>query len=230
MTQLGNIKGWDFKPEIKIGMDGSTTRESLAKDLSTLEARLKQIPVLIAQTQRSITVSAGDAQWLRDIGWLKRRKWEKEHGKTVEEEAHRLDGYVVSQKAKLASLKAEQGRIPKQIEEINKQINALVKGESVGLEKGLDPSTAKELGQLELQKEREKMAHDKQLREQELEAQKRQAEEAQQQKAGTQQRNWLIGLGVVAVLAIGGYVLYKRKQSAKAATALGNQLPNPLPK
>ncbi len=230
MTQLSNIKGWDFKPEIKIGVDGSTTRESLAKDISTLEARLKQLPVLIAQTQRSITVSQGDAQWLRDIGWLKRRQWEKEHGKTVEEEARRLDGYVVTQKAKLASLKAEQTRIPTQIEEINKQINALVKGESVGLEKGLDPTTAKELGQLELQKEREKMAHEQQLRQQELEAQRKEAEAASQQKAGTQQRNWLIGLGIVAVLAIGGYMLYKRKQSANAAANLGGQLPNPLVK
>ncbi len=222
---LGKIKGWNFKKAFSA--DGSTTLNTLNADKKRLQARLLEIPKIIPQLEESLRRAKSDIIWLKGLNNRKRKKWEKEKGTTVEIAVYNYEKGVVTNTGRIASLKTEQKQIPAQIAAIQKQLDALVKGESTGLEKGLDAESAKALGDIELQKEKERLAHDRAIREAELKAetQKRelQAEKDRQvfeaqakDKAGSNQNKLFIGIGVALVLIVGGFILYKRKV-AKAA-------------
>jgi len=230
MLVTDQIKGWDFKRAFSA--DGSSTEASLRADKKRLEARLVEIPKLIAQLQHSIKVTQGDIDWVKSLGNWKKRKWEKEKNVVAEEWVRKTEAIVVQRKGQVSSLTTEKSRIPAQITAIQKQIDTLVKGESIGLEKGLDKESAKAIGELELEKERERLAHERAIREaeliaetkrQELQAEKdRQAmeiqtKEAEKAKAGKNQNKLFIGIGITLLLIIGGYILYKRKMAKAAA-------------
>jgi len=53
--------------------DGTTTIENLTNEKKKLEARLAEIPSLIAQLNHSITVVTGDLNWVKALDGLKKR-------------------------------------------------------------------------------------------------------------------------------------------------------------
>lgn len=227
----GKIIGWDFKKAYNA--DGGTTIDSLKAERSKLEARLKQIPIEIANLSNTIKLRVEDINWLRSISKRKLKKWEKEKGVDANTQIYRVEQAIVDFRARIASMQTEQKRIPSQISTITSQINTLIKGESTGLEKGIDRETAKELGQIELQKERDRMEHERalrkaQLEEDKIEAAKQAAAQQRRQESEKQvakkeaseqsQKNWLIGIGAVVVLGIIAWIIYKRRLAAKALT------------
>ncbi|WP_066756094.1 LPXTG cell wall anchor domain-containing protein [Crocinitomix algicola] len=223
----GNIKGWNFKRAY--AADGSnSTLEQLTAEKRRLEARQLEIPKIIAQLEASLERARNDIVWLESLGTLKRSKWEKEKGTTVEIAVNNYHKGIVTNTARIESLKLEQKQLPSKIQAIQKQLDTLVEGESKGLEKGLDKETAKEIRAIELQKEKERLAHERAIREAELKAEREKRElEAQQlkqqqqvkaeEKAGANQTKLFIGIGIALILLVGGIILYKRKM-AKTAT------------
>src|SRR3990167_6854808 len=152
---LGKMKGWNFLGK-KLSADGSTTNENLRTEKKRLEARLVEIPVIIARLRNGIASQEGDITWLNGLNNRRRKNWEKEKGKDLKQTVYDLTNAVANSKAQISSLDTEMGRIPAQIEAIDRQLDAMVKGESTGLSKGLTTAQAKQLGELELQKEQER--------------------------------------------------------------------------
>jgi LPXTG-motif cell wall-anchored protein len=224
---LGKIKGWNFKKAFSA--DGSNTLNTLNADKKKLEARLLAIPTLIAQLRDSIMRAKNDVIWLEGLSNRKRKKWEKEKGTTVETAVYNYQKGIVTSTGRITSMTAEQKLIPSKIKAIQTQLDTLVKGESVGLEKGLDAESAKALGEIELQKEKERLVYERAIREAELKAETQklelQAEKDRQEfevktkaneKAGTDQNKLFIGIGITLLLIIGGFILYKRKIAKQA--------------
>ncbi len=202
--------------------DGTSTLDTLKSERSKLQARLKQIPIDITNLTNTIRLRQEDINWLKSLSNQKRKKWEKEKGTTANEAVYRAEQTIVDYKARVASMSAEKKRIPKQISSITDQINTLIKGESTGLEKGIDRETAKELGEIELQKERERLAHERSLREMQLEEQQAQQQRQEQEQksakgvADEQKRNnLLMGIGAVIIIVIIAWIVYKRKFAIK---------------
>lgn len=227
-TMKGTIKGWNFLGKQKLSADGSTTNQTLQAEKKRLEARLVEIPTLIARLQNSITLTQNDITWLNGLNNRRRKDWEKENGKNIEQVVYDANNTIVNYKAQVEALNTEKSRIPAQIETIDKQLQALITGESTGLSKGLTVAHAQQLGQLELQKETAKIEHEQQV--QQVELQKAQSEAqaaavvAQQKTEGMNpQLKWglIISTGLL-ILAITIYVIRKRKQAAAlvAQTAL----------
>ena len=229
MLILGKIKGWNF--DRAYSADG--TNESLRAEKKKLEARLAAIPGLISQLNHSIQVATNDINWVKSLKRRKKKKWEEEKGVVAEEWVRKAEANVVKMKGQVSSLTTEKSRIPGQISAIQKQIDTLVSGESKGLEKGLDAETAKEMGEIELQKEKERLEYERAIREAELKAesekraleaeklrreQESQEKAAAEEKAGKNQTKLFIGIGIALILLVGGFILYKRKK-AKAAAA-----------
>lgn len=223
----GKIKGWNFKRAY--AADGSaSTLEQLTAEKRRLEARLLEIPKIIPQLEASLERARNDIEWLKSLGMLKRRKWEKEKGTTVEVAIYNYEKGIVTNTGRIESLKLEQKQLPSKIQDIQNQLDKLVQGESKGLEKGLDKETAKEMGEIELQKEKERLAHERALREAELKAEsEKRALEAEQlrqeqktqseEKVGKNQTKLFIGIGIALILLVGGFILYKRKMTKATA-------------
>lgn len=214
----GKIKGWNFFRGYSA--DGSTTLENLAAEKKKLEARLAEIPGLISGLNNSISVVTGDLNWVKALDGLKKRRWEKDNNVVAEEWIRSTEATLSKYRSQLESLNAEKSRIPGQIEALQKQIDTLVKGESTGLEKGYDQETARELGKLELEKQKAQMEQERILREAELKAQQESQQQAQkaaeQEKAGQNQTKLFIGIGVGLLLLIAGIILYRRFAAKKA--------------
>lgn len=211
------IKGWKFRQERWSGVDGSSTRESLIAEKKRLAARVSQIPILMAQKQRSVKVMTDDMNWLKSLSNLKRKRWEKDHRKDAGATIRLLENRINTEKAAIQSLASEKSRIPEQLSAIEKQLNTLVEGESKGLEKGLDKESAQALGELEVQKQTNQLEHEKNLQNQQLESQRMQLQKEAEAKAGASQNKWFLILGISALVVIGGIAWYKRNQAAKLA-------------
>lgn len=211
----GKIIGWNFTKGMKrtYNADGGTTLEMLTAEKTRLETRLVEIPKLIAQLHHSVNVIQKDINWLGSLSNMKRKKWEKENGKSIGTAQHEGANAITKMKGQITSMTQEKSRIPDQIKSIDSQLTALVKGEATGLEKGIDKETARELGEIELQKERDRMAHERALREAELEQQQLAAAAAEKEKQGKAQNKVWIVLGVIVLLAIAGYIVYKRRKA-----------------
>jgi hypothetical protein len=205
----GKMKGWNFRP-LKLSANGSTTLQTLQDEKKRLDSRLAELPALITTLQHSTAVLETDIAWLNGLNNRRRRDWEKENSRSAEQAVSEGTATVVSNKAKITALKAEQERIPQQLTDINRQLDALVKGESTGLSKGLDRTSAQALGELELQKEQNQIAHEAAL--QQAEQQKAQRD-SQTGMSSTMKTGLIVG-SVLLVIAIIGYVIYKRKQAA----------------
>ncbi len=223
---LGKIKGWDFKRAYSA--DGSNTLETLTADKKRKEARLLEIPKILAQLNDTLKRAKNDIIWLKGLKRRKKKKWEKEKGTTVEAAVLHYEKGIVTNTGRISSLTTEKSQIPNQIKAIQTQLDTLVKGESKGLEKGLDSDSAREIGKIELQKEKERLAHERAVREAELKAEKEkrelqaerdrqtqavQAKAEAEEKAGSNQNKLFIGVGITLLLIVGGFILYKRKMA-----------------
>lgn len=207
------IIGWDFKRNVRRGFsaDGSSSLEILKSEKTRLEKRYVDIPKQITQIKQSIATIEQDKAWLSSLSNRQKRKWEEEHGANVEQTLRTMATKITELKAKITSLAEERKRIPQQLESVQKQLDTLVQGEATGLEQGLDKESAKELGELALESERDKLEHERAIREAEIEQQRL---EAQQKQGSNQTRVWVI-LGAAAILAIIAYVVYKTKFAPK---------------
>ena len=94
---------------------------------------------------------------------------------------------------------------------VQKQLDALVRGEATGLERGLDKETAQELGEMELQNEQEEIDHQRALRQVELDQQQASPEP----KSLSMGAKVAIGAGIVLLLAFVGYMIYKKRAAQK---------------
>ncbi len=226
----GKIKGWNFLSK-KLSADGTTTIDSLRAEKTRLEKRLAEIPGTISKLQNSINLIQSDITWLDSLNNRKAKKWASENGKSVEQAVYDGRNTIVSIKADIDTLNNETSRIPTQIKEIDRQLAALVDGESSGLSKGISKVTAQQLGQLELTKVQKEISHEREIQKVELEQVKQQAQASliATEKATTKTavsptvKNGIIIASVIIIVAIVGFVIYKHKQ-AKLAMAM----PNPL--
>lgn len=218
--KTGAIKGWDFSRYYSAdGSKEQSTLDSLNAEKRKLEARLIAIPKEVSALNESIKNMQHEYDWLSSLNKRRQKSYEKEKGEHPHTTAHRYKKKIAAAKAKITSINTEKGRIPKQIEAIQKQLDTLIKGESDGLSKGLDKESAKALGEIELEKEKARLEHESKLQQIEADKQQRLAEEEVAQKEEAEQqgnkKGLIIGIAVVVILIIIGYVIYK-KRMAKA--------------
>lgn len=205
----GKMIGWNFlRSADSFNADGSSTLDSLNSEKRRLEQRLVDIPKSIANYTHKIGLIRKDVQWLSSLSRSHKRSWEKKHGITTEKAIYDGNNNIANLTASINSLKIEKSRIPDQINSIEKQLDALVKGESKGLEKGLDKESAKELGKIEIEKQRQVIQHEKEMQQQELIA------EQENQKAKSK-KGLFIGIGITILLVIIGYVIYRKQVALK---------------
>ena len=213
----GQIKGWNFRPQLNkvrySAADGSTTLDSLRADKQRLEVRLAQIPGLISGLKHTIQVTENDITWLGSLNNRRKKNWEKENGKSVEQAMYDGTNNVVKWKGQVSALETEKSRIPEQIKAIDRQLESLVKGESSGLSKGLDAATAAKLGELEVIREKQKIQHETTL--QQAEVEKAEAEKEQMKPW----LKWTLIIGSVVLVAVTIILLVRRskKKAAKVA-------------
>lgn len=232
----GKMKGWNFlSRQKKLSADGSTTLDTLRAEKNRLEARYAQIPGLISQIQNNIKLTQHDIDWLSSLNNRRQKNWEKENGgKQVGDVIYQAKNKIVAWKAQISTMNTEKSRIPEQIKAIDRQIEAMVQGESQGLSKGLNSATAAQMGLLELERAKEDIEKEQQLKE--LEIQKQQElTQMEIQKAKEQQGKlsptlkWSLIIGGTVLLLIIGFVIYKRRLNAKAlSTVVANPPVNPL--
>lgn len=217
------MKGWKFAGK-KVSADGSTTLETLRAEKTRLEARLAELPGLISRMQHSIAVVQGDIDWLNSLNNRRAKDWEKENGKSREQAVYDGTNTVATYKAQLTTMQNELARIPDQITEIDRQLAALVQGESAGLTRGLTSAQAQQMGEIELQKEQNQIAHENAMQQVELQAARQQA--ATSAAGMSPQLKWGLIIGAVLLIAaIAGYVIYKRKAAAAAAASAPTAFP-----
>jgi len=224
LTMNSKIKGWQFLKRPKTyAADGSTTLDNLRAEKTKLESRLAQIPGLIAQIQNSIKVTQQDIDWLNGLNNRRKKDWEKENGgKRVEDVVYEASKKIVGWNATISNLNSEKSRIPEQLKAVDRQLEALVQGESKGLSKGLSSDMAKELGELELKKEQNNIIQEQQLKAIELEKARSESEKAKQQISPI--LKWSLIIGSVLLLSIIAYIVYK-KRSLKLAQQVTPNIP-----
>ena len=197
---------WNFfLPKPKLSADGSTTLDSLKAEKQRLEARLTQIPITIANMQNSINLMSSDITWLEGLNNRRKKDWEKENGKSVEQAVYDAKNRIVDYNAQISAMNTEKSRIPDQIKAIDRQLEALVKGESDGLSKGLTTAHAQQLGQLFLQKEQEQITHETKMQEVELQQAQAVAQaETEKAKGMNPQLKWglIIGGSLIVIIVI----------------------------
>ena len=204
-----------FLPKQKLSADGSTTLDSLKAEKQRLDARFTEIPRTSANLQNSITLMSSDITWLNGLNKRRRKDWEKDNGKSVEQAVYDAKNRIVDYQAQISAMNTEKSRIPAQIEAIDRQLEALVKGESQGLSRGLTTAHAQQLGQLELQKEQEKITYETKLQEVELQQAQAVAQaEVQKAQGMNPQLKWgLIIGGSILVIVIAVVVIRQQKKA-----------------
>jgi hypothetical protein len=208
------MKGWSFRT-VKLSANGSTTIQTLNDEKKRLDNRLIQIPVLIANLEKSTATIESDKNWLSALNDRRRKNWEEENKIKVVDAIARAERQIIENNATLVSLKTELASIPDKIKDVNRQIEALVKGESTGLTKGLDAASAQQLGELALQKEQNQIAFETQIQKaeiQKLEEQKNTSGMSSSLKTGL-----IIG-SILLTIAIIGFIVYKKKQVSQVLT------------
>lgn len=226
----GKIKGWNFlHTQRKLSADGSTTLDNLRAEKTKLETRLAQIPGLISELENVIKLKQQDIDWLNSLNNRRKKNWEKDNGgKRVEDVVYALTNDIVSVRAQITTMNNEKSRIPEQLKAIDRQLEALVQGESQGLSKGLSSKTARELGELEVQKTQTQIKQEEQLKAVEIE--KAITEQQQQANKMSPTLKWSLIIGSVALAIIIGYVIYKRRLNASklASPKLATAPVNPI--
>lgn len=209
-----------FLPKPKLSADGSSTLDSLKTEKQRLETRLTEIPRTIANLQNSINLMTSDITWLEGLNNRRKKDWEKENGKSVEQAVYDARNRMVDYNAQISAMNTEKSRIPAQIEAIDRQIEALVQGESSGLTKGLTTVHAQQLGQLALQQEQEKITHETKMQEVELQQAQAVAQaEVQKAQEMNPQLKWglIIGGSILVIIIVVVVVRSKKKALALKA-------------
>lgn len=199
-------------PLQKFYADGSaSTLETLKAEKAKLEKRLAEIPSIISKLQNSVKLIQDDITWLSGINNRKKRQWEKENGKSVEQAIYDGKNTIVSINADITTLNNEKNRIPAQIKDVDDQIKAMVTGESTGLSKGISKETARQLGEMELAKERNEIETQKQINEVKVQAVQKQAEQEAKPTGMNPKLKWglIIGSAVVTIIIL--IMIFKRK-------------------
>jgi len=214
MRTINNIKGWDFRTERHFSADGGgseSTLNELREEVNKLENRLSEIPKLITQNKNLILQKRKESTWLKSLSRRKRRKWEKDNGKDALQLAYQMEQQAKNAEATIASLKTEQTRLPERIDAIKKQISTLVNAEGKGIEKGIDPESAKQLGEIEVAKQQAELQHQQQVRQ-------KQAEAAQNEEddKGSTTSIWITGGALVALIIT--IIIISRIRKAKLKT------------
>lgn len=218
------ISGWNFgqsiaQPEVYYAADGARTLTDLRSSLDKLEKRLVELPSVLKNYQDIISRKQADINYLNGLSNRKKKKWSKDNGgKDVGQVVYELEKDIDVYEGKIASAKAEQKRLPGRISDLKKQIQALVEAESKGIEKGIDPDSAKQLGEIEVAKQQQELEYQKQMQQ----AQQKQAEQQQQQKEEedkkSSQMQWVIIAGVSLLVIIGIVVAIKKIKANKLKT------------
>lgn len=203
------IKGWNFslveKEEQHFSADGSTTIDSLRSDLEKLEKRLAELPGLIKSKQNLVDKKRQDAAYLKGLKKHKRKKWEKANGKSAIATADKWEDEADNLEAEITSLQAELKQLPDRIDSLKKQINTLVNAESQGMQQGIDPASAKQLGEMAVAKEQDALKKQQEI-EQSQKAAQQQAQQANQQTGKQNNNTWIVIGGVGLLLLIVGIV------------------------
>lgn len=212
----GMMKGWNFLR--KLSADGSTTQQNLIAEKKRLEARYAEIPGQVSKIQNSINLTQSDITWLNSLSDRRKKNWEKENGKDIDQVIWDANIAIVNNKAEIDKLNTERARIPDQIKEIDRQLASLVKGESDGLSKGLTAAVAKQLGEAELVKEQQKIEHENAIQQVQLQQAKAEADTATAaataaKKGMSPQVKWGLIIGGTILLIVIGIVIYKRSQA-----------------
>ncbi|CAG5086786.1 type VII secretion EssA family protein [Parvicella tangerina] len=210
------ISGWNFGrvspiTEAYYSANGASTLDDLRKSLEKLENRLVELPAVLKNYQDAISRMQSDINYLAGLSNRKKKKWSKENGgKDVGQVIYDLEKKIDVYEGKIDSAKAEQKRLPSRISDLKNQIKALVEAEGKGIEKGLDPEAAKQLGEIEVAKQQQELEFQKQQQQ----AQQKQAEQQQQEKEEADkkasQTQWFIIAGVGLLLIIGIIVAIKK--------------------
>ncbi|CAG5082284.1 type VII secretion EssA family protein [Parvicella tangerina] len=217
------ISGWNFgqsiaQPEVYYAADGASTLTDLRSSLDKLEKRLVELPSVIKNYQDIISRKQADIGYLKGLSNRKKKKWEKDNGgKNADEVVYQLEKDIDVYEGKIESAKAEQKRLPGRISDLKKQIQALVEAESKGIEKGIDPDSAKQLGEIEVAKQQQELEYQKQMQQ----AQQKQAEQQQQKEEEdkkSSQMQWVIIAGVSLLVIIGIVVAIKKFKANKLKT------------
>ena len=208
------MKGWSFRT-VKLSANGSTTIQTLNDEKKRLDNRLIQIPVLIANLEKSTATIESDKNWLSALNDRRRKNWEEENKIKVVDAIARAERQIIENNATLVSLKTELASIPDKIKDVNRQIEALVKGESTGLTKGLDAASAQQLGELALQKEQNQIAFETQIQKAEI-----QKLEEQKNTSGLSSglKTGLIIGSILLTIAVIGFIVYKKKLASQVLT------------
>src|ERR1043165_5079199 len=97
----GKMIGWNFFTGRELNADGSTTIQTLKDEKKRLEARLVEIPVLVSRLQTSITNMQSDITWLEGLNNRRRRDWEKDNGKNIEQVVYDATNTVANYNAQI---------------------------------------------------------------------------------------------------------------------------------
>lgn len=212
------IKGWNFstteksKIESHYSADGSTTVDELRNDLNKLEKRLAEIPGLIQSKQNLATQKRQDAAYLKGLKRRKRKRWEKDHGTSAIATADKYEDEADNIDAEITSLNTEKSRLPDRIESLKKQINTLVNAEGEGIAKGIDPESAKQLGQIEVAKQKEAMQ-----KQAIIEQKQAAAQQSKENQSNTDNQNkwiWIGGIGLLTLILIVFAILKLKPKAA----------------
>jgi hypothetical protein len=91
-----------FLPKQKFSADGSTTLDSLKTEKQRLETRLTEIPRTVANLQNSVNLMTSDITWLEGLNNRRKKDWEKENGKSVEQAVYDARNQIVDYNAQIS--------------------------------------------------------------------------------------------------------------------------------
>lgn len=209
-----------FTPKPKLSADGSTTLDSLRAEKARLQSRLTDIPTQIAAKQNTVKNATADITWLNSLNDRRKKDWAKDNGKSVEQAVYDEQNAIVTTNAEIAALTTEKNGIPAQIDAIDKQIDALVQGESTGLSKGLTAAHAQELGQMALKAEQDQIDHDAQMQQVELQTAQATAQAEVTKAQGMDPKvKWGLIIGASLLVVVIMIYLIKRHKQALSLNA-----------
>lgn len=215
---MRGIRGWRFPRYYSAdGSDSQSTRDAISIEKKNLEARLAQIPSQIAAYEQSIVRMQQDYDWLSSLDKSRQKSYQKENGKHPHEVSAAIVVKINEANNAIGSLRQEKSRIPQRLEELQKQLDSLVRGESDGLAKGLDKESAKALGEIELQKEKARFAHEAKILD--IETQKaeqlaqKELEQNQTEQTKGNNTKLIVGISVAVVLIIIGIIIYRKRMA-----------------
>ena len=97
------MKGWSFRT-VKLSANGSTTIQTLNDEKKRLDNRLIQIPVLIANLEKSTATIESDKNWLSALNDRRRKNWEEENKIKVVDAIARAERHIIENNATCSAI------------------------------------------------------------------------------------------------------------------------------